>query len=128
VYARLVEGEGVDSAPPAPFRYYLDEHVPTVMAEQLRARGIDALAATEAGRAARAITDEEQLAFAAANGRTFVTSDRDFIGLSARCTPHAGVLLLQNRMSIRQAVAFLELFAGVTTPEEMRDRLRFCDW
>jgi predicted nuclease of predicted toxin-antitoxin system len=54
----------------------------------------------EVGRAAHAVTDEEQLAFAAADGRTLVTGDRDFILLSAVCAPHAGVVLLQNRLSI----------------------------
>jgi predicted nuclease of predicted toxin-antitoxin system len=109
-------------------RYYLDEHLPPVIAEQLRIRGIDALAATEVGRAARAITDEEQLAFATADGRTLVTSDRDFIALSAANVPHTGVILLQNQLSIGQTTAFLELFARVTPTVEMRDQLRFCDW
>jgi predicted nuclease of predicted toxin-antitoxin system len=118
----------LDSGSPASRRHYLDEHLPPVIAEHLRARGIDALAAVEADRAGRAITDEEQLAFAAANGRTLVTSDRDFILLSVTCVPHVGVVLLQNQLSIGQTIAFLELFTGVTKPGEMRDRLRFCDW
>jgi predicted nuclease of predicted toxin-antitoxin system len=112
----------------AALRYYLDEHLPPVIAEQLRARGVDALAAVDVDRAARAIADEEQLAFAAADGRAFVTSDRDFITLSAICAPHAGVILLQNQLGIGQTIAFLEVLAGVTAPEEMQDQLRFCDW
>lgn len=86
------------------------------------------VAAVEVGRAAHAVTDEEQLAFAAADGRTLVTSDRDFIALSRRCAPHSGVLLLQNRLGIGQTIEFLELFAAVTPPEEMQDQVRFCDW
>lgn len=116
------------SDPPAALRYYLDEHLPPVVAEQLRARGVDALAAAEVAGAARAISDEEQLAFAAASGRTLVTSDRDFVALSATCVPHAGVVLLQNQLGIGQTIDFLELFAEITAPEEMRDQLRFCDW
>jgi predicted nuclease of predicted toxin-antitoxin system len=118
----------VGSESPAPLRYYLDEHLPPVIAEQLRARGIDALAAAEAGKAARAVTDEKQLAFAAADERTLVTSDRDFVALSATFAPHAGIVLLQNQLGIGQTVTFLELFAGVTAPEEMRDQIRFCEW
>lgn len=113
---------------PEPLRYYLDEHLSPVIAEQLRVRGIDALAAVEAGRAARAVTDAEQLAFATAVERIFVTSDRDFVTLSETRVPHAGVVLLQSQLSIGQMIAFLELFARLTAPEEMRDQLRFYDW
>jgi Domain of unknown function (DUF5615) len=103
----------VDSESPAPLRYYLDEHLPPVIAERLRAR---------------AVTDEEQLVFAAADERTLVTSDRDFVALSVTSAPHAGIDLLQNQLGIGQTVTFLELFAGVTAPEEMRDQIRFCEW
>lgn len=67
----------------AALRYFLDKNLPPVIAERLRVRGVDAVAAVEEGRAGRDITDEDQLAFAAASGRTLVTSDRDFVRLSA---------------------------------------------
>src|SRR5690242_13486187 len=65
VSGRPVGSEGLGNGPPTVLRYYLDEHLPPTIAEQLRYRGIDAISAVEAGMAARAIIDEEQLAFAA---------------------------------------------------------------
>jgi hypothetical protein len=56
-----VGSEGLGGNSPPPLRYYLDEHLPPVIAEQLRARGIVTLAATEAGRVPVAITDEDNL-------------------------------------------------------------------
>ena len=109
-------------------RYYFDEHLSDVIAEQLRARGIDVLTAKDASRANRAIPDDDQLAFAYANGRVFVTKDRDYIVLAYSHIPNAGVILLQRELSIGEYVEYLELAASCYEPEEMRDRLEFCDW
>lgn len=54
-------------------RYYLDEHIDPAVAAQLRARGVDAITAAEAGRAGQSIADIEQLAYAATQGRVMVT-------------------------------------------------------
>ena len=81
-------------------RYYFDEHIKSVIAEQLERRGVDVLTAQVAGRAGIGIPDEEQLAFAASIDRMLVTEDRDFISLAYGALPHASVVLLQRALSI----------------------------
>lgn len=77
-------------------RFYLDEDLSPKIAERLRRRGIDALSALEAGNVQ--LSDREQLAHAARDGRCLVTRNaRHFILLSQeairRQEPHAGIVL-----------------------------------
>lgn len=77
-------------------RFYLDEDIAPTVAVVLRERGLDAVSAHEAGNTR--LTDLEQLAFAAREGRCLVTRNaRDFreIGREAvrRHQPHAGIIL-----------------------------------
>jgi predicted nuclease of predicted toxin-antitoxin system len=109
-------------------RYYFDEHLKAPIAEQLLVRGIDVLTAQQARHADQAISDSDQLAFAASVGRVMVTEDRDFIVLAHAQVPHAGIVMMQRRLSIGEAVEYLELLAKVTEPDEVRDRLVYCDW
>ena len=109
-------------------RYYLDESISAALAGHLRARGIDTLAALEAGRAGTGISDIEQLLFARTEGRVIVTHDYDFISLAAQHPGHAGVLLLHRPLSIGETLDYLELTARLVAPVEMRDRVQFCDW
>ena len=60
-------------------RYHLDEHVDPAVAKGLRQRGVDVTTTVEAGLAGA--SDDGQLAFAAADGRVFVTRDRHFLVL-----------------------------------------------
>jgi predicted nuclease of predicted toxin-antitoxin system len=109
-------------------RYYFDEHLSDAIAEQSRVRGVDALIAKDAGRANRAIPDDDQLAFAYASGRVLVTKDRDYVLLAYSRVPNAGVMFLQRELGIGDYVAYLELAANCYEPEEMQNRLEFCDW
>ena len=59
--------------------YHLDEHIPRAVADGLGRRGIDVSTTVEAGL--RSATDEAHLAYARAQGRVMVTSDRDFLVL-----------------------------------------------
>ncbi|HLZ71772.1 MAG TPA: DUF5615 family PIN-like protein [Dehalococcoidia bacterium] len=79
-------------------RYLLDEHLSAASARICRLRfQLDAVCVEELGRKGR--TDEEQLDYAAAEGRVIVTRDReDFTELTFAfaedARPHAGVLLV----------------------------------
>lgn len=109
-------------------RYLFDEHVHGAIAPQLQLHGIDVLTAADAAIAGREVTDVELLRFASQQGRVLVTQDRDFIRLATTQAPHAGIILVQRRLSIGQYVEYLDLMARVVEPDEMRDRLVFCDW
>jgi len=100
-------------------KYLLDEHLSAVSARICRERfGLDASGVDELGRKGR--TDEEQLEFAAAEGRVIVTEDRgDFGDLTRRFfeerRPHAGVLCVPNSLPADD-------FAGIATAIARYDR------
>ena len=84
------------------FPLYLDENVPTDLAEALRQRGFDATTALEAGLAHKGISDEDQLRFASQNERAILTFNaRDFAPMAVRWATsgqyHAGVMLSPER-------------------------------
>lgn len=78
-------------------RLYIDEDTQRhALTRSVRARGYDVVTTLEAGRLS--MTDSEQLAFSAAEGRTILTfNSRDFVQLhrdylvSGR--PHAGIIV-----------------------------------
>jgi predicted nuclease of predicted toxin-antitoxin system len=77
-------------------KFYLDEDLSPRIAEWLRKRGIDAVSVFEVGNVQ--ISDREQLAYAAREGRCLVTRNvRHFVVLSQeavrRQEPHAGIIL-----------------------------------
>jgi predicted nuclease of predicted toxin-antitoxin system len=77
-------------------RLYTDHHVDGRLAPDLRERGFDALAAREAGQSAA--PDEEQLEFAASEGRVLLTYDiADFTDLARQWylggRHHAGIVI-----------------------------------
>jgi predicted nuclease of predicted toxin-antitoxin system len=109
-------------------RYYLDEHIDPAISQGLRLRGIDVLTTEEAGRAHQGLSDAEQLAYAAAQGRVLVTRDSDFVELASKQLPHAGIVLLRQKLSIGEYIEYLELFAQTTSPEAMRNLLVYCKW
>ncbi len=77
-------------------KFYLDADLSPRIAELLRRQGFDAVSAHEVGKLR--IPDEDQLLFAAQEGRCVVTRDaQHFMLLSReavrRRTPHAGIIL-----------------------------------
>ncbi len=82
-------------------KFYLDEDVSPKIAERLRKKGIDAVSAIEAGNLQ--LSDREQLACAAREGRSLVTRNvRHFIILAQeairRQEAHAGIILCPPSM------------------------------
>lgn len=76
-------------------RFHLDQHIDPGIAEGLRRRNIGVSTTAEAGLMHS--SDEEQLAFAQAEGRVIVTRDADFLILNAQGVPHAGIAFLHSK-------------------------------
>lgn len=93
-------------------RFLLDEDMSDRVAAGLRARDVDAVSVHEIDRANRRIPDEEQLAFAAEQGRVLVTYNRaDYQTLDAAWRiegrQHAGILWCSERTLPRRAIGDL---------------------
>jgi predicted nuclease of predicted toxin-antitoxin system len=83
-------------------RFYLDENVPLDVVRVGRALGLDVVSSHEVGN--DALSDREQLDYAAAQVRCLITINRDdFIRLtdefSAVERPHKGVLIISHRLA-----------------------------
>lgn len=89
-------------------RFYFDEHIGHAIRDGLRRRGIDVLTPLDVGRVA--FSDDDQLAFARAQGRVMVTHDADYLALHQRGIPHAGIAFSPvGKLSIGQMIENLEL-------------------
>jgi predicted nuclease of predicted toxin-antitoxin system len=93
-------------------RFLLDEDISQRVAEGLRRRDVDAVSVHEAGRSGRRISDEEQLAYATAEGRAIVTYNRqDFQALDDAWRrvgrDHAGILWCAESIIPRRAIGDL---------------------
>ena len=74
-------------------RLYADEDFSQRVVVELRRLGHDVLTVHEAGQGNRQIPDEAVLAFAVAQGRAVLTSNRrDFIRLHRKSSTHAGIV------------------------------------
>lgn len=62
-------------------QYYFDTHIAKVVANQLRAKGVDVVRCEEVGMAEA--SDEEHLVYASKEGRIMVSQDDDFLTLDA---------------------------------------------
>ena len=95
----------------------------------LRARGVDATTALEAGMTDR--SDEEQLELARSQGRVLFSFNasgfcRIHAELLAQGKSHAGIILApQQRYSIGERVRRLLKLIAAKTAEEMRDQMEF---
>ena len=88
-------------APPAPIGFYFDENLSHRLAALARSRGLDVTSAQELGR--HGLSDEAQLAYAAAEGRCIVShDDKDLLywtsHFQASGRPHAGLLIVKWRV------------------------------
>jgi hypothetical protein len=94
-------------------KVYLDENPSSRIAEILRAAGVDAVSAHEAGRTG--IDDRSQLAHAARKGGAIVTCDvTDFLALAtegiAANAAHAGIIVVPPSLPAR---AFSDIAAAL---------------
>ncbi|HQI77362.1 MAG TPA: DUF5615 family PIN-like protein [Candidatus Latescibacteria bacterium] len=115
-------------------RLYCDEDsMRHALVAALRKHGLDVSTALEAG--ATAETDEQQLAFATAQGRVLYSHNvGDFCRLHAQWLSHgqshAGILLAhQEQFSVGERMRRILRMADCLSAEEMRNRLEFLtDW
>jgi len=75
-------------------RLYGNENFPLPVVEELRRLGHDVLTVQDTGRALRAMSDEEVLAFAVREKRAVITLNRKhFVHLHASVSDHAGIVV-----------------------------------
>jgi predicted nuclease of predicted toxin-antitoxin system len=106
-------------------RLYLDRHVMTRLAVDLRGRGYDVLTTEEAGK--DTASDEEQLTFATAERRAILTFNiRDFAPLHEAWQEaqraHAGIIVSQQLGSRQYGLLLQRMLRLLNhfTSEEMR--------
>jgi hypothetical protein len=104
-------------------RFYLDENVQVVIAEQLRKRGIDAVTVRDLGTLGD--PDMSHLTRATEMGYVLCTHDTDYIDMATSGIPHAGIVFGQHSHSIGDWVNFLELIYTVYSAEEMHNRVEY---
>ena len=93
-------------------RFLLDEDMSHSVAQGARLRGVDTVSVQEIDRGNRSVSDEDQLAYATAQGRVLVTYNRaDFQALDAQWRlagkTHAGILWCIERSIPRNAIGDL---------------------
>ena len=109
---------------PRTIRFHLDENVPAAIASGLRRVGIDVTRAQDVGL--MGALDEEQAAWALAEGRVIFTQDEDFLRIHAAGVEHAGIAHCRQRSrSIGQIVGSLSDLWERLEPEEMAGRVEF---
>jgi hypothetical protein len=101
----------------------MDEQVPSAVTAGLRLRGVDVLTVQEAVMVGA--TDQDQLAFAARQGRVLFTHDADFLHLHTAGTSHAGIAYAPQQMPVGQIVRGLMLIYQVLEPADMRNHVEF---
>lgn len=108
---------------PEEIAYRTDEDVPTAVITGLRARGVDVVTSQESGLLAA--SDEQHLAYAAAEGRVVFTQDVDFLRLHVKGLSHAGIVYAQQQTPIGDVIRGLMLIYRVLEPGDMRNHVEF---
>jgi len=106
-------------------KLYLDEDVHKRIASALRLRQFDVISAHETGR--WALTDEEQLLFAASQNRTLFTYNTpDFLRLHLewlqRGQTHSGIIV-SDQLSIGETIRRLLRLVNQITQDEARNQV-----
>jgi uncharacterized protein with PIN domain len=104
-------------------RFYLDEHIPSAVAEGLRRRGVDVLTVQKAGRIG--LADSEQLSFALREQRVMVTMDSDFLILAHQGFLHSGIAYASPTASIGEMIRAIMLIYDVLLPNNMTNHIEF---
>lgn len=107
---------------------FTDEHIDTRLAPALTRRGRDVLSCQEAGRANQRISDEDQLAFAASQGRAILTFNTiDFIALDIEWKQagrrHAGIVVSPEIRSLTELIQRVEHHLATVSKDQQDDTL-----
>lgn len=111
-----------------PLTLYMDVHVPIVVTESLRRKGLDVLTSQDDGTAT--LDDETLLARASELGRVLFSQDQDFLRIAAEWQ-RAGRTFVGVIFAVQQGVSLglladdLELLLTCCDPEELRDRVTY---
>jgi predicted nuclease of predicted toxin-antitoxin system len=104
--------------------FHLDENCDARIAAGLRLHGINLTTTPEAGLL-RA-SDEEQLHFAASQGRVIVTHDADFLRMDAAGAVHTGIVYLRpEKRSLGEMIRLVVLVWELLEPDEMRGHIEY---
>jgi hypothetical protein len=106
---------------------YLDEDVDVLLADLVRARGLEAATTIAEGQGGN--TDAEQLAFALTQQRTLLTHNRaDFEHLAqeyfAAGRSHFGIIIA-NRHPVYDLARRLLVILNAVTADEMQNQVRY---
>lgn len=105
-------------------RFHLDENANNAIAEGLRRRGIDVTTSVQVNLISA--SDEEQLAFAYAQGRVLFTQDRDFLELHYSGLNHSGIIYaIKGSLSTGEILKELILIWEVLTPQDMAGNIEY---
>ena len=104
--------------------FHLDEQVKSVIARELRRRGVDITTTVEAGL--RTQSDEAQLDFICREKRVLFTQDDDFLRVASCTNDHPGIVYCkQGTRSTGQIIESLILIYEVYSPTEMVGRVEY---
>lgn len=105
-------------------RFHLDENANNAIAEGLKRRSVDVTISLEAKLISA--SDQEQLAFAHAQGRVIFTQDRDFLDLHYSGVKHSGIIYaVKGSFTIGEILRGLILIWEVLTPADMAGNLEY---
>ena len=111
-----------------PIRLYMNHNVRGPVTQGLRRRSVDVLTAFEDG--SHELDDPPLLDRAGSLGRVLFSTDDDLLQEAVRRQrsgePFGGVIYVhQNRLTVGETVAELELVARCTEPEELENSILF---
>ena len=109
-------------------RLYTDEHIHKDLANALRDRGYDAESCQEAARASQRLPDEQQLVYAASQGRAILTFDvANYSRLDhdwkAAGQQHAGIILAPEITDFGELLRRVQRHLDLVAPEVQHDTL-----
>jgi predicted nuclease of predicted toxin-antitoxin system len=105
-------------------RFHLDENCDPRIAAGLRLHGIDLTTTAEAGLLGA--SDEDQLGFAASEGRVILTGDADFVRMGAAGAAHAGIAYFRpEKRSLGELIRLVVLIWELLEPVEMRGHVEY---
>jgi predicted nuclease of predicted toxin-antitoxin system len=109
---------------PRVIRFHLDENSDPRIAAGLRLHGVGVTSTPDAGLLGA--TDQEQLAYAVAQGRVIITQDVDFLRIAATGQEHPGIVFYNAQVrSVGQVVRYALLIWEQCEPEEIRNRVEY---
>lgn len=111
-----------------PLPLYMDVHIPLVITEGLRRKGIDVLTSQEDGTAER--DDDALLDRATSLGRLLFTQDQDFLRIASdrqeSGVPFLGILFAhQQGASLGRIIDDIELITSCGEPEDFANQVTY---